>query len=86
MAFEKDIKAESFSVDQLKTLCEDLEGLSIDERMEKYALKSDRADVIVPAARIFLFIAKLTKAKQIYVPTMGLADGIIDKLYEQNHC
>ena len=86
LAFEKDIKAESFSVDQLKPLCEDLEGLSIDERMEKYALKSDRADVIVPAARIFLFIAKLTKAKQIYVPTMGLADGIIDKLYEQNHC
>lgn len=49
--------------------------------MNQYALKPDRADVIVPAAEIFLRIAELVHADLILVPVIGLADGIIDELY-----
>ena len=45
------------------------------------AWKTDRADVIVPAAEIFLIIAGIVKAEYIHVPVIGLADGIIDNLY-----
>lgn len=46
--------------------------------MEEFNLKTDRADVIVPAAEIFLIIAGIVKAEYIHVPVIGLADGIID--------
>lgn len=46
-----------------------------------FKLKYDRADVIVPAAVIFLNIAKAVKSNYIYVPTIGLVDGIIDELF-----
>ena len=49
--------------------------------MAQYALKQDRADVIVPAAQIFLRIAEVIGATRIFVPVIGLADGIIDNLY-----
>ena len=51
------------------------------QRMEEFNLKTDRADVIVPAAEIFLIIAGIVKAEYIHVPVIGLADGIIDNLY-----
>ena len=49
--------------------------------MEEFNLKTDRADVIVPAAEIFLIIAGIVKAEYIHVPVIGLADGIIDNLW-----
>ena len=49
--------------------------------MEEFNLKTDRADVIVPAAEIFLIIKGIVKAEYIHVPVIGLADGIIDNLY-----
>ena len=61
-----------------------LKDMTVEQRMEEYALKPDRADVIVPAARIFLTIADITDAAYIYVPVIGLADGIIDGLYTRN--
>ena len=48
--------------------------------MEKFNLRPNRADVIVPAAQIFLSIARATRASEIIVPTIGLADGIIQEL------
>ena len=42
--------------------------------MEEFNLKTDRADVIVPAAEIFLIIAGIVKAEYIHVPVIGLAD------------
>ena len=42
----------------------------------------DRADVIIPAAEIFLFITKHTEIKNIIVPKIGLSDGIIHYMYE----
>ena len=54
-----------------------------EQRIERFSLKEDRADVIVPAAEIFLRIANLVHAEFIHVPVIVLADGIIDELYEQ---
>ena len=72
------------SVASLQELYDKLKDMTVEERMEEYALKPDRADVIVPAGKIFLTIASITGASYIYVPVIGLADGIIDGLYSRN--
>ena len=71
----------SLSLESLQLLYDELAPLTPDERMEAFHLKQDRADVIVPAAEIFLKIGKVTRAVDIIVPVIGLADGIIDNLY-----
>lgn len=58
-----------------------LEGLSYDQRVAEIGLNPDRADVILPAARIFLAAARWSGARRIYVPQIGLADGIIRHMY-----
>ena len=74
----------SLSLESLQLLYDELAPLTPDERMEAFRLKQDRADVIVPAAEIFLKIGKVTRAVDIIVPVIGLADGIIDNLYLEN--
>lgn len=69
------------SVATLHSLHDSLKCLTVAERMERFSLKPDRADVIVPAGEIFLTIADIIHAAYIYVPVIGLADGIIDALY-----
>ena len=81
LAEKKDKKQLRITVPTLRELYDDLQSLSVDERMEKYSLKADRADVIVPAGNIFLTIADIIGAEYIYVPIIGVADGIIDGLY-----
>lgn len=81
MAPEKDAETDSFSVSQLSVLYHRLAPLSVEQRMERYSLRRDRADVIIPAAEIFLNIAAEINAGRIIVPTIGVADGIIDGLY-----
>ncbi|MEJ2585615.1 MAG: exopolyphosphatase [Robiginitalea sp.] len=58
-----------------------LRSMSYEERILELGLNPDRADVILPATRIFLLSAKWSGAKQIHVPQIGLADGIIRDLY-----
>ena len=70
-----------FPVEKLQAVNEQLKALSTEERMAKYKLRPDRADVITHAADIFLEIAGHTGAQTILVPTIGLSDGIIDSLY-----
>ena len=84
LAPEKNKQNLSFKVSTLRALYDELLPLSVEERMERFSLKSDRADVIVPAAEIFLAIAGLLGVEDIYVPVIGLADGIIDALYEDD--
>ncbi len=62
-----------------------LKGFSLEERIDKLGLRPDRADVIVPAAKIFLFIMEMVKAKSILVPKIGLADGLIYQMYKDQH-
>ncbi len=58
-----------------------LQSYSYEERITELALNQDRADVIIPAMRIYLSSMKWSKAKHIYVPKIGLADGIIKSIY-----
>lgn len=81
LADKKDKKQKRMTVDTLRQLYDSLKVLTVEERMEQYGLKPDRADVIVPAGMIFLTIADLIQAAFIYVPVIGLSDGIIDNLY-----
>ncbi len=72
-------------VSTLEKLAGELKQYSSEERKRMYKLKPDRSEVIVPAADIFLEVAHNSQAKYIWVPTIGLADGIIDTLYTKDH-
>lgn len=72
-----------FTRSQLKDIYQKLKDTSISSRIRKYSLNPDRADVIVPAAEIYLHICKNADIKSIFVPKVGLSDGIIHKLYEE---
>ena len=61
-----------------------LKSLTYDERVWELNLNHDRADVIVPATKIFLSAMKWSKAQKVYVPKIGLADGIIKSLYNED--
>ena len=71
---------EPLTVERLLTLRNELNSYSIVERIDRFALKPDRADVIVPAADIYLQIATHIGAREIWVPTIGIVDGIIYSL------
>lgn len=58
-----------------------LKNLSIEQRMEKFQLKADRADVIVPACEIYKYVMEEIKVNELIVPKIGLSDGIIYDLY-----
>ncbi len=59
-----------------------LESMNYHDRMVKYSLNPDRADVILPASKIFLKAFEWTSASKIYVPRVGLSDGIIKDIHE----
>jgi exopolyphosphatase/guanosine-5'-triphosphate,3'-diphosphate pyrophosphatase len=58
-----------------------LKQMSFDDRVSELSLNPDRADVIIPATKIYLSAMKWSGARKIYVPKIGLADGIIKSLY-----
>lgn len=67
---------------KLKTIYEMLDAFTLDERIKILGLNPDRADVIVPASRIFLTIMKIAETDKLLVPQIGMADGLIHLLYE----
>lgn len=69
---------------QLEYAYKHLSSYTLHERIEEMGLRPDRADVIVPAAKVFLFITRIIKAQEILVPKIGLADGLIYRLYQKH--
>ncbi len=65
----------------LKAHYEFLKQMTYNQRITELGLNPDRADVIIPATKIYISAMKWSKAKQIYVPKIGLSDGIIRSLY-----
>lgn len=61
-----------------------LNSFTYEERITELNMNADRADVIIPAMRIYLSAMKWSKARRIYVPKIGLADGIIKSLYQED--
>ena len=80
LAPKKERTKDTLHIDTLSRIYTRLSALSLEQRMIEYDLRASRADVIVPAAQIFLMVANLVKADTILVPTVGLADGIINEL------
>ncbi len=58
-----------------------LNNMTYDQRISDLGLNPDRADVIIPALKIYLNAMKLSGARNIYVPKIGLADGIVKAMY-----
>jgi exopolyphosphatase/guanosine-5'-triphosphate,3'-diphosphate pyrophosphatase len=81
MINSKNIK--SIPIEVIREFLRVLEPMTVEERMHTYLLKRDRADVIVPALRIYASAMKWANIDEIYVPKIGLADGLINHLYEQ---
>ena len=71
------------SLELLRDYFKEFSNLSVNQRMTLYHLREDRADVIVPALLIYINIMRWTDAEEIYVPKIGLADGLIHTLYEE---
>ena len=69
------------AVPALKEMLGRLKGMDVKERMARFELKPDRADVIVPAGEIFLDVADALRSDYVLVPSLGLADGIVERLY-----
>ena len=67
----------------LSSYYELIKSLTYEERITELDMNPDRADVVVPATRIYLSAMKWSKAKNMFVPKIGLSDGIIKSLYNE---
>nr|WP_320118429.1 hypothetical protein [uncultured Marinifilum sp.] len=76
-------KEKYLSYKELNTIFNDLKKNSQDELMINYDMNPDRADVIIPAATIFLSVMEWSKAEKIHVPKIGVTDGIVHQLYKE---
>lgn len=70
-------------LETLRDYLREMSSFSVDERMKQYKLREDRADVIVPALQIYVNVMRWAGIDEIYVPKIGLADGLIHMLYEE---
>src|SRR5690606_21499919 len=75
---------ELLSYDKLKSLSDMLNSYSLKDRIQILGLKPDRADVIIPACKIFINVMKWAAVKEIAVPRIGLVDGVIQTLIDKN--
>ena len=67
----------------LRDYYRELEATSLEDRITKYNLRQDRADVIVPALQIYINAMRWANAAEIFIPKIGLADGLIQHLWEE---
>lgn len=77
-------QSKPLATSKLKSLCELIESYSYDERIKILGMNPDRADVIIPAAKILLTVLKKAEIDKLIVPQIGLADGIVYQLYEKH--
>lgn len=82
-SLSKQKEGKSLSLEELKTYLKTFSALSVQVRMVKFALREDRADVIVPALKIYTNVMRWAGAEEIYVPKIGLADGLVRHLWDE---
>lgn len=75
-------EGKSLPLELLKDYYKEFSQFELPERMRMYKLREDRADVIVPALLIYINTMRWANAPEIYVPKIGLADGLIQHLYD----
>lgn len=71
------------TLELLKDYHKELSNATVEERMHRYNFRADRADVIVPALQIYISVMRWATAEEIYVPKIGLADGLIKMLHKE---
>jgi exopolyphosphatase/guanosine-5'-triphosphate,3'-diphosphate pyrophosphatase len=81
MSKKKDGKP--LSLDLLKDYFKEFSSVTLQERIQLYKLREDRADVIIPALQIYINVLRWADAEEIYVPKIGLADGLVQHLYAE---
>lgn len=72
------------TLDMLKKYYEEFNKLSIAERRRIYKFNPDRAEVIVPALQIYINVMRWSNIKEIYVPKIGLVDGLVTEIYQDS--
>ncbi len=81
MSKKKDGKP--LNLELLRDYYKELSSVTLADRIVKYSLREDRADVIVPALLIYINVMRWANAEEIYVPKIGLVDGLIRHLWEE---
>lgn len=81
----KQKEGKPLSIRKLKDLQKHISAYSYQDRINILGLKEDRADVIIPATEIYLTVMQFAKIRQIYVPRIGMVDGIIHFLIKEKH-
>lgn len=71
------------NLDLLRDYYKEFSNMSLPQRISLYKLREDRADVIVPALLIYINVMRWADAEEIFVPKIGLADGLVHTLYEE---
>ena len=71
------------TLDLLRDYYKEFSNLSLAQRISLHKLREDRADVIVPALLIYINAMRWADAEEIFVPKIGLADGLIHTLFEE---
>lgn len=69
---------------EFKRIKETLEEMTFEERITKFRLNQDRADVIVPAAKVYYSVMQWADISILHVPKIGLSDGIVQMLYKRS--
>jgi exopolyphosphatase / guanosine-5'-triphosphate,3'-diphosphate pyrophosphatase len=81
MSKKKDGKP--LSLELLRDYYKEFSALTIEQRIQIHKLREDRADVLVPALQIYVNVMRWADAEEIFVPKIGLADGLIQHLWEE---
>ena len=71
------------TLEMLRNYYSEFSSITLQQRMSLYNMREDRADVIVPALLIFINVMRWAETEEIYVPKIGLADGLIHILYDE---
>lgn len=82
-SLSKKKEGKPISLELLRDYHRELGSVSLDERMKLYNLRPDRADVIVPALLIYINAMRWAGASEMYVPKIGLVDGLVRHLWEE---
>ena len=76
-------EGKSLTLELLRNYYKEFSSLSLAERISLYKFREDRADVIVPALLIYINVMRWAETEEIFVPKIGLADGLVHLLYDE---
>jgi exopolyphosphatase / guanosine-5'-triphosphate,3'-diphosphate pyrophosphatase len=82
-SLSKKKEGKPLSLELLRDYHKEFSSFSLVDRMKQYKLREDRADVILPAIQIYINVMRWADIEEIYVPKIGLADGLVHMLYDE---